>query len=187
MIDSAFRERLVSFVRPLYQDLDGGTRFEDVERIARIARLLYRPETEQDEYALEILLLLAGLEKWLEKIGNQSRCLLVVGPPLTHSDLRRAIQSIHRLEQPASAAERAVAAARLIDDCGVRGLAQRISRARREGFSISESVMESAARTAPPSWLVDPKAIRLLEQREGRRIEFANQLREENELIDLEP
>ena len=37
-MDRDLRLSLETFLRPFYQDLDGASRFDDVERIARIAR-----------------------------------------------------------------------------------------------------------------------------------------------------
>src|SRR5207247_8699603 len=71
-MDDALRQRLEHFLRPLYQDLDGVSRFEDLERVARIARRLY----PRDDRAFELLLLFHGLGRWLEKIGNLSRTTL---------------------------------------------------------------------------------------------------------------
>jgi hypothetical protein len=42
-MDRDLQRRLLSFVRPLYQDLDGVSRLDDVERIGRIARAIYTP------------------------------------------------------------------------------------------------------------------------------------------------
>lgn len=68
-MDRDLRLRLEMFLRPFYQDLDGASRFDDVERIARIARTLYAPP-ESDVRAFDLLLLFHRLGTWLEKIGN---------------------------------------------------------------------------------------------------------------------
>src|SRR5689334_822676 len=117
---------LESFVRPLYQDLDGVSRFDAVERVADIARRLY-PAPNDDRF--ELLLLFHGLGRWLEKMGNASRTTLATGVP--EEMLRETAASIARLEEPVSDAERAVAAAILIDNAGARGLAERLARSRR--------------------------------------------------------
>jgi hypothetical protein len=70
---------LRSFLRPLYQDLDGGSRFDDIERVAAIARRLYAPANDADARAFELLLLFHGLGRWLEKVGNRSRAVLTTG------------------------------------------------------------------------------------------------------------
>ena len=69
---------LQSFLRPLYQDLDGVTRFDAIERVARIARRLYTPSSADDARAFDLLLLFHGLGKWLDKMGNLSRTALAV-------------------------------------------------------------------------------------------------------------
>ncbi len=119
--------KLEDFLRPLYQDVDGGSRYDEIERVARIARTLCESNRE-----LELLLAFRGLGKWLDKVGNLSRTLLSVDG-LTERELRATAASIRRLDAPVSDAERAVAAAILIDNAGVRGLAERVTRARREG------------------------------------------------------
>src|SRR5687768_9853228 len=73
-----FRQRLETFLRPYYQDLDGASRFDDVERIAKTARRLYSPPSAEDERAFELLLLFHRLGPWLEKVGHLSRTLLGV-------------------------------------------------------------------------------------------------------------
>ena len=125
-VNSDLRKKLETFLLPLYQDLDGVSRFADVERISRIARRLH----EGDD-SFELLLLFQGLGKWLEKVGNVSRTVLAVGG-ITETDLWKTSASIRRLDSPETAAERAVAAAILIDQAGVRGLALKFVAARRE-------------------------------------------------------
>ena len=172
-MDPVLRQRLEHFLRPLYQDLDGVSRFEDVERVARIARRLY----PNDDRGFELLLLFHGLGKWLEKIGNLSRTMLAVGG-LSEEELRQTAASIPRLEAPESDAERAVASAILIDNAGVRGLAERLSRSRREGQSVGDVVRRALADSERPEWL--PEAARaLLEERRERRREFCRAILDE--------
>ena len=160
--------RLEAFVRPLYQDLDGVSRVEDIERIRRIARSIHSPASADEERAFELLLLFHGLGKWLDRVGNISRTALAV-QGVSEADLRRTAAAIGRLEQPASEIERAVATAILVDRAGVRGLALRFGTARREGLSILDVVREAVADAWIPEW-VPPAARPLLEQRfESRR------------------
>ena len=172
-MDPALRQRLEHFLRPLYQGLDGVSRFEDVERVARIARRLY----PKDDRAFELLLLFHGIGKWLEKIGNLSRTMLAVGG-LTEEELRQTAASIQRLEAPQSDAERAVASAILIDNAGVRGLAERLSRARREGQSVGDVVRRALADSERPEWFPEAAGA-LLEERRERRREFCRAILEE--------
>ena len=171
-MDLAQRQRLEHFLRPLYQDLDGVSRFEDLERVARIARRLY----PKDDPAFELLLLFHGLGRWLEKMGNLSRTVLAVG--LNEQDLRATAASVRHLDAPRTDAERAVAAAILIDTAGVRGLAERLGRARREGQSVADVVRHALAEAEQPEWL--PEGARpLLEKRRERRREFCRAILEE--------
>lgn len=164
-MDDALRQRLESFLRPLYQDLDGVSRFDDLQRVAGIARRLYAGT----DRPFELLLLFHGLGRWLEKMGNLSRTSLAVG--LSEQELRATAASIQRLDAPRSDAERAVAAAILIDNAGVRGLAERLGRARREGQSVADVVRLALADSEAPEWL--PKAaVPLLVERRERRREF---------------
>lgn len=163
-VDDDLRGRLESFLRPLYQDLDGVSRVEEVERIAAIARRIH-PEGD-DEF--ELLLLFHGLGKWLGKVGNLTRTVLAVSG-VDEPQLRRTAASIRRLSSPESDAERAVAAAVLIDQSGVRGLAQRFALARREGHSVADVVREALADSWIPDWV--PAAARpMLEARMDARI-----------------
>lgn len=148
-MDPDVRKRLEAFLLPLYQDLDGISRFVDIERIGEIARRLY--DAEPDD-AFELLLLFHGLGKWLEKVGNASRTVLSVGG-FTEGDLRRTAASIKRLEKPETAAERAVAGAILIDQAGVRGLSIKFVAARREGHSLIEVVREELSSAWIPEWM----------------------------------
>jgi hypothetical protein len=171
-MDEALRRRLESFLRPLYQDLDGVSRFDDVERVAAIARTLYA----SDDRAFELLLLFHGLGRWLEKMGNLSRTALAVGIP--EQELRQTAASIQRLAAPVAEAERAVASAILIDDAGVRGLAERLARARREGQSVADVVRATLADVEKPEWL-SPAALPLLDARYERRRMFCSAILEE--------
>jgi hypothetical protein len=150
MIDAALRARLIAFLQPLYQDLDGVSRFEEIERVAAIARRLCTPPSSETR-AFDLLLLFHGLGKWIEKIGNRSRAVLVTG--LADDELRALAASIRRLDEPVSDAERALASAIVIDSAGVRGLASRLSRARREGSSIMDVVRDALADVIVPEWM----------------------------------
>jgi hypothetical protein len=175
-MDRELRARLESFLRPLYQDLDGVSRFDEVERIAAIARRLYTPPPN-DARAFELLLLFHRLDKWLDKVGNLSRTLLTVGG-LTEGELRRTSASIARLDEPVTEAERAVAAAVLIDAAGVRGLVERFTRARREGSSMMDVVRNALSDVSVPDWL-PPHAEEWLHARRESRREICKRVLEE--------
>jgi hypothetical protein len=180
-LDRELRQRLESFLRPLYQDLDGVSRVEEVERIAAIARRLH----PSGDRAFELLLLFHRLGRWLEKVGNLSRTVLAVGE-LTEAELRRTAASIARLREPVSDAERAVAAAVMIDSAGVRGLAERFTRARREGSSLMDVLRAALSDVATPEWLPEKAEEWLHARREARR-EVCRRLLEELQLDDLKP
>ncbi|HWW60378.1 MAG TPA: hypothetical protein VN181_03330, partial [Thermoanaerobaculia bacterium] len=96
----------------------------------------------------------------------------------TERELRATAASIRRLDAPVSDAERAVAAAVLIDNAGVRGLAERFTRARREGQSLLDVVREVLADAWIPDWLPE-KARPLLEARHEARREMCRRILEE--------
>ena len=170
-------EALESFLLPLYQDLDGLSRVEEVERIAKIARQLYMPRSAAEERAFELLLRFHRLGKWLDKVGNLSRTLLAV-PGVSEDELRRTAASIRRLDEPVTEAERAVAAAMLIDDGGVRGLTERFARARREGNSTMDVLRAALSDVFVPDWL-PPGAEELLHARRESRREMCKRLLDE--------
>jgi hypothetical protein len=169
-MNDTLRERLESFLRPHYQDLDGASRSDDAERIGAIARRLTEPSRE-----LELLILFHPLGNWLEKLGNLSRVLLSVGD-VTEKELRRTAMSIRRLDSPESDAERAIASAILIDGAGARGLAERLSRSRREGQTIIDVVRTEPI--APPEWMGET-AREWLAKRSEARAEFCRAIVEE--------
>ena len=181
-MDRDLKQRLETFLRPYYQDLDGASRFDDVERIAKIARRLYAPSAPDDERAFELLLLFHRLGPWLEKVGHLSRTLLGVSG-LTDAELRQTAASIRRLDAPVSEAERAVAAAVLIDGAGVRGLTELFGRARREGNSLMDVLRASLSDVEVPEWLPDGAEEWLHARREARR-EVCRKLLEELALED---
>jgi hypothetical protein len=167
-MDRDLQRRLLAFVRPLYQDLDGISRLDDVERVARIARSIHRPATAAEERDFELLLLFQGLGKWLEKVGNTSRTVLAV-TGISEEELRRTAAAIARLEEPQTDIERAVAAAILIDGAGVRGLARRFAEARREGHTVVDVVREALADAWIPEWVPQSARVKVEERFESRR------------------
>jgi len=156
-------DSVAAYLRPLYQDLDGVSRMDDVERIARIARQLYDAD---DDAELELLLLFHRLGNWLDKVGNLTRTSLATG--ISEARLHRVAASIRRLEQPESDAERAVAAAAIIDAAGVRGLAERLTRARREGLTIDDVARAELREVAVPEWFSAEARVMLMERSEAR-------------------
>ncbi|HVG24927.1 MAG TPA: hypothetical protein VND45_12280 [Thermoanaerobaculia bacterium] len=181
-MDRDLRRRLETFLRPLYQDLDGASRMEEVERIAGIARRLHTPPPS-DARSFELLLLFHRLGKWLDKVGNISRTVLGV-EGLNETELRRTAASIARLRAPVSNAERAVAAAVLIDEAGVRGLTEHFTRARREGMSLMDVLRNALSDVSLPEWLPERAEEWLHQRREARR-ETCRRLLEELQLDDL--
>jgi hypothetical protein len=176
-MDRQLRQQLETFLRPYYQDLDGASRFDDVERIAKIARRLHSPSGDEEARSFELLLLFHRLGPWLQKVGHLSRTLLGV-PGLTEAELRQTAASIRRLESPQTNAERAVAAAVLIDGAGVRGLTELFGRARREGNSLMDVLRASLSDVEVPDWL-PPGAEEWLHARREARREVCRKLLEE--------
>ena len=123
---------------------------------------------------LELLIVFSGLVKWLEKPRNVSRILLT--RHVAEGELREAIESLHRLDQPETGAECAVAAAMLIDSAGVRGLAERFAHARREGLAIEEVAREEPPEIPP--WM-DTLARTMMLERMERRKAFCRAMIEE--------
>lgn len=181
-MDRDLRQRLETFLRPLYQDLDGASRLDEVERIAGIARRLHTPPPAEVR-AFELLLLFHRLGRWLDKVGNVSRTILGV-TGLTEAELRRTAASIGRLHAPVSEAERAVAAAVMIDEAGVRGLTEYFTRARREGMSLMDVLRNALSDVALPEWLPERAEEWLHQRREARRA-VCRRLLEELQLEDL--
>jgi hypothetical protein len=162
VVQNADVDELQRFLRPLFQDLDGVSRLEDAERIARIAYQLHPQRTRP----LELLLAFHLLGSWLEKVGNASRTALNTG--ISEAELRKTAASIRRLEAPLTDEERAVASAILIDSAGARGLAEKFARVRREGHTIADAAREALADTHVPEWMSDDARELLLRRRTAR-------------------
>jgi hypothetical protein len=169
--------RLDAFLAPFLQDLDGSSRAGEVRRVTSIVRQIHEPDSATARRELDLLLQFHLLGPWLEKLGNLSRVMLAM-PDLGEHELRRTAQSIRRLDDPRSDAERVVAAARLVDAAGVRGLAERLGRARREGATLADVVTTGEAATGIPPWFPET-AMAMLRAREANRIAFCRTLREE--------
>ncbi|HEV7426931.1 MAG TPA: hypothetical protein VGQ46_11235 [Thermoanaerobaculia bacterium] len=173
---------LRSFLRPLYQDLDGVSRFDEIERVATIARRLHTQSSDAEARAFELLLLFHGLGRWLEKVGNLSRAALTTRIP--EAELRAAAASIRQLDDPSTDAQRAVAAALLIDRAGVRGFAEQLSRSRREGNSVHDVVRNALADAVVPIWISNTARAWLTMRHEARR-EMCRRILAELALEDL--
>lgn len=185
-MDPQLLERLLQFLKPLYQDLDGVSRFDEVERVSAIARELHVPVSDQDRLGFELLLLFQGLGGWLARLGNVSRTVLVVGAGLHESDLQRVAGSLRRLDAPETLEERALGSAALIDQAGVFGLASRFLRARREGMGPAEVAREIlSSEELLPAWILPAAKPRVLERWKARR-QFCEQLLRESRLEDLQ-
>jgi hypothetical protein len=156
-------DSIAAFLLPLYQDLDGVSRWGEVERIARIARRLH--DANDDDF--ELLLAFHRLGNWLDKVGNLTRAALATG--IGEAALHRTADAIRHLGAPRSDAERAVAAAILIDAAGVRGLAERLTRARREGLTIDDVARTGLREVEVPEWFTAQARVMLLERAEARR------------------
>lgn len=181
-MNDQLRQRLIQFVKPLYQDLDGASRFEDVERVSAIARSLHQPSSETDRDRFELLLLFQRLEKWLERVGNISRTALIVG--MEESVLRDILASLKQLHDPQRSEEKALASAMVIDESGVRGLISRFTHARRDGASPMDVALEIASdEPLLPSWM-DDEARRWALLRFAERRRIATDLLRESNLED---
>jgi hypothetical protein len=156
---------LLNFLRPLYQDLDGVSHFDEVERVGAIARSLFN----SNDPNFERLIFFHKLGRWLDKVGNLSRASLATG--ISEADLRRTAASIARLNDPQTEAERAIAAAILIDAAGARGLAERFAHARREGKSVIEVAQLAMSENEVPQWMKE-EARAMLARKRTRRNEF---------------
>jgi hypothetical protein len=171
-VQNAAVDDLQRFLLPLFQDLDGVSRLDDAERIARIAYELHPQRTR----SLELLLAFHLLGHWLDKVGNASRTALNTG--ISETELRKTAASIRRLDAPLTDEERAVAAAILIDHAGPRGLAEKFSRARREGHTVLDAARDALADTQVPEWMSD-HAREMLQHRRAQRDTFARAVLEE--------
>lgn len=186
-MDPALRARLEMFVKPLYQDLDGISRFDEVERIGSLARALREPGDSEDGLHFELLILFHRLGGWLSRMGNASRVVLGSGGLLSDESVRRLQGSLERLDAPETDAERAVAAAIAIDSAGLWGMVQRLVQARREGQTPLEQARQMASeRPELPAWM-DRRAAEWMDRRNESARRVARALVAESALEDLLP
>jgi len=169
-VASGLLQRIESFLKPLYQDLDGGSRLDDALRIGTIAASLYRPTNEGEQRFFEMLILFQRLGRWLEKPRNFSRATLALDPTISPAELRRAARVLGTLEHPEEPAAVSLAAAALIDSSGIRGLAEQFAAARREGTTALEIALALVSREEEtPHWFPDSARPLLDERRQRRR------------------
>lgn len=184
-MDPALRERLELFVKPLYQDLDGVSRFDDVSRIGRLARAQYKPVEDEERLHFELLILFHRLGGWLARLGNASRVVFASGGMLSEPAVRRLQRSLERLDAPESGMERAVAAAIAVDSAGVRGAVLRLAQSRREGQTQLEEARQIASEAhEPPLWM-DSRAAEWFARRAGAARRVAEAIVAESDLDDL--
>jgi hypothetical protein len=98
--------------------------------------------------------------------------VLITG--IDEAELRRIGASVKRLDAPVTPVERAVAAAIAIDNGGVRGLAERLARSRREGSSVADVAREELRHRDVPSWMPLQAVVWL-----GQRIEARHRVCEQ--------
>ncbi|HUP65521.1 MAG TPA: hypothetical protein VM557_09585 [Thermoanaerobaculia bacterium] len=182
-MESQLRQRLEAFLRPLYQDLDGVSRFEDVDRIEALARGV--AGNGELGVHLELLVLFHRLGGWLARMGNASRVVLAAGGVLQKDVVAQTSDSLAHLDAPRNEAERVIAAALLIDSAGVRGVVSRLAHARRDGQSMSGAAAEFLSeKIEAPEWM-NERARELLRLRTEAARSFAQQVIDEENLADL--
>lgn len=181
-MDPALRGRLEALVRPLYQDLDGISRFDDVARLETLARALHEGSAGVE---LELLALFHRLGGWLARPGNVANVAQATGGLLPQSTLEATASSLQRLRDPETEDERAIASAIEIEEAGIRGTLRKLLQARREGRSHFDTAREIAvADEKVPSWM-SAQAGAMLRQRTEKGKKLCRDLLEEAELRDL--
>jgi superfamily I DNA/RNA helicase len=184
-VDSETRTALERFIKPLYQDLDGVSRLDEVDRISAIARRLHQPPSPADARRFELLLLTQRLGSWLKRVGNLSRIVLGSAGRVSEQEMRDVASLLQTLDRPSDAGAIALAAAIRIDEAGVRGLATRIAQARREGSSPADVARTEIAEDLPDLEWMPEAAQTWLKQRLERRRAVCRSILEEMSLDDL--
>lgn len=177
------KEKLLTFVRPLLQDLDGASREGDAERIGAIAARVLR-SSHGETRELLLLTWLHPIAGWLSKPGNFSRAAITLAPDVAEHEIRDALTIIRSLQHPSDPLAIAFASAIAIDEAGVRGGLVQLARARREGMTIDEAVEALLAQptVAPP--FLPQNAARWFLSRRRRRMHFLELCAAERELSD---
>jgi hypothetical protein len=174
VLDSAARERILDFVRPLSVSLDGMTDFGFVERrLIVVQRLLEatragEPNAKVDEGGLFLLGAFAGLPERRFSAGGRTELLLrSVG--LSFEEAGSLFRSLRRFEaDPRTLEEKIVHDAVLLETVGAYGVTQILVASTRERMTLAEMAGEIEARMKGASF--STLAARALA---ADRIEFA--------------
>jgi hypothetical protein len=184
-LDTAARERILDFVRPLSVSLDGMTNFGFVERRLRITENLLdgvrRDDgaAEVDEDRLFLITAFAGLPA-ARRISPDSReDLLLRSLRIPFEEIRILTSSLNRYEHdPQSPEERIVHDAMLLESVGAYGVTQLLVAGARERMTLAEMAQEIVDKMASARF-VTSAGTRLAADRVAFATLFARKLAEE--------
>jgi hypothetical protein len=178
-LDSATRDRILEYVRPLAVGLDGLTNHGDVERAVAAAQRIAGSRSDVDPDVLFLLAVFSGQEKWVSRMGHRSRTELFLGSLGVGAKVIAGLfRSLARFDSdPRTAEEEVVHDAVRLDRLGAYGISRGLVEGYRERLDFLEAadqIDEAAAvamRTAEAEALAAPR----------RRVmrEFAGRLRAE--------
>lgn len=126
-LDGSRRERIETYVRPLYVELDGLDTFSSVDRRRQLSRRLLGEAAIDEEY-LELLLLFHGTAKSLGSTGPGGRWWLYLRSlGVADAMLQRVSHGLGRWrESPRGLEEEALHDAELLESVGVVASARRL-------------------------------------------------------------
>jgi hypothetical protein len=185
-LDSASKERILDFVRPLSVGLDGVTNFGFVERRVRISDFLEGEEGggasgagAADPAHLFLLAAFAGLPSARRITPDSREDLLLRSLRIPLEEIRTLVSSLSRLESdPQTPEERIVHDAMLLESVGAYGVTQILVAGARERMTLPEMADEIDARMDGPRFATEAGR-RLAGARIAYAREFAARLRAE--------
>lgn len=178
-MDSATRERITDYVKPLAVGLDGVTYYGDVERVVAASRKIAADRDDVDPELLYLLAVFSGQERWVSRFGHKSRTEIFLSSlgvePRRIAALWRGLARLER--EPRTPEEQIVHDALRLEELGAYGITRRLLEGYRERMDFAEMADAIEEATAAP--LLTDAGRALASPRIAAMKEFSRRLRDE--------